>query len=72
MSDQKAKGGRKRTGSLYWTKSGWRARLTVDVDGEAIQKSFDLETQSKPVARIKLKRLLSQTGAEPDLASRYP
>ena len=24
-----SKGGRKRTGYLYWTKSGWRARVTV-------------------------------------------
>jgi len=26
------RGGRRRTGSLYWRKSGWRARLTVDVN----------------------------------------
>jgi len=52
--------GRRRTGSLYWTKSGWRARLTIDVDGVAIQKSFNLETTSKAAARVKLKRLVEQ------------
>jgi hypothetical protein len=26
--------GRPRSGSLYWTKSGWRARLTIEVDGD--------------------------------------
>lgn len=29
--------GRPRTGSLYWTKSGWRKRLTINVDGDALQ-----------------------------------
>ena len=52
-----AKTGPKRKGTLYWTKTGWRARLTVDVDGVAIKKSFDLETTNKAVARVKLKRL---------------
>ena len=51
--------GRPRTGSLYWTKSGWRARVTIDVDGVSVQKSFDLETTDKQVARIKLRRLVA-------------
>jgi len=51
---------RPRTGSLYWAKSGWRARLTVDVDGERVQKSFDLGTTDKSVARRKLKRLQAE------------
>lgn len=55
-----ARGGRPRRGSLYWTKSGWRARLTIEVDGEAVQKSFDLETTDRAVARIKLRRLAKQ------------
>src|SRR5690606_24884485 len=49
-----------RTGSLYWRKSGWRARLTVDVDGVGVQKSFDLETTDKTAAKAKLRRLLKQ------------
>ena len=63
MTDTKHSGGRPRTGSLYWTKSGWRARVTIDVDGVAIQKSFNLETTSKPAARIKLRRLLAEPPA---------
>ncbi|HEX4341331.1 MAG TPA: hypothetical protein VH062_35730 [Polyangiaceae bacterium] len=55
---------RKRTGSLYWTKSGRRARLTIDVDGEAIQKSFDLETTDRAAAKAKLRRLLKQSAPE--------
>jgi integrase len=55
---EKRKGGRPRKGSLYWTKSGWRARITVDVDGVPVQKSFDLETKDKAAARIKLRRLI--------------
>jgi hypothetical protein len=53
-----------RTGSLYWTKSGWRARLRVDVDGVTVQKSFDLGTRDRQVARIKL-RLLAKRQTEP-------
>jgi len=50
--------GRPRKGSLYWTKDGQaRARLTVDVDGVAVQKTFDLETRDRQVARAKLRRL---------------
>jgi integrase len=59
--------GRPRTGSLYWTKSGWRARVTVEVDGVAVQKSFDLETKDRQVARIKLKRLASSNQAPAEL-----
>jgi integrase len=54
------KRGPERKGSLYWTKSGWRARLRVDVDGEVIHKSFDLDTHDKQVARIKLRKLVKQ------------
>ncbi len=41
---------RPRKGSLYWTKSGWRARLTIDVDGVAVQESFDPETLDRAAA----------------------
>jgi len=53
-------GGRPRKGSLYWTKSGWRARLTIDVDGVSLQKSFDLATKDRAVAKVKLRRLAKQ------------
>ena len=59
------KRGRPAKGSLYWTKSGWRARLTLDVDGAKVQKSFDLETMNKAAARVKMRRLvLEQTPIE--------
>jgi integrase len=56
---------RPRSGSLYWTKSGWRARLTVDIDGEAVQKSFDLETHDRAAAKAKLRRLLRENAPAP-------
>jgi len=54
-------GGRKRTGQLVWCKSGWRARVTVVVDGERIRRLVDLGTSYKPVARRKLARILSES-----------
>src|SRR5882724_2631662 len=60
---------RNRTGSLYWTKSGWRARLTIDVDGVSVQKSFDLETTDRAAAKAKLRRLLKHTAPEPEEAA---
>ena len=50
--------GPKRTGTLYWTKSGWRGRVRVEVDGETVQRSFDLKTTDKQAARVKLRRLV--------------
>lgn len=47
-----------RKGSLYWTKSGWRARIRVQIDGESVQRSVNLETTDKQAARIKLRRLV--------------
>jgi integrase len=58
MSETIKRNGPARTGSLYWTKSGWRARLRVDVDGVTVQKSYDLETRDKAAARVKLRRLV--------------
>ena len=66
MTNQ-TKRGRPRKGSLYWTKSGWRARATINVDGVAVQKSFNLETRDKQVARIKLRRLVQTNGAPSEL-----
>jgi integrase len=63
-------GGRKRTGRLYWTKSGWRARLTVEIDGETVRKSFDLQTTDRAVARVKLRRLLAEPTPAPEAAAR--
>lgn len=40
--------------------SGWFARLTVDVEGEAIRKWFDLQTQNEVVARRKMQRLVKE------------
>jgi integrase len=62
--------GRKRTGRLYWTKSGWRARLTVEIDGETVRKSFDLQTTDRAVARVKLRRLLAEPMPAPEAAAR--
>ncbi len=55
------------TGTLYWTKSGWRARLLVTVDGERVKKSFDLKTTNKAAARLKLKRLAAEQAEGGDL-----
>lgn len=63
--------GRKRTGHLYEVKSGWRARITIEKDGVPVQKSVDLETKDKVVARAKLKRLMDQitAGLHPEFIS---
>jgi hypothetical protein len=61
--------GPKRSGSLYWTKTGWRARIRIQVDGESVRQSVDLETSSKAAARIKLKRLVAQNPAPAQLAT---
>ena len=54
------RGGRPRTGSLLWSKSGWRARMPLERDGETIRKVVPLGTKDKAVARRKLRRLLAQ------------
>ena len=64
----KRRRGRPRAGSLYYAKSGWRARVTIDVDGVPVQKSFDLETHDRAAARIKLKRLLAERALTETLA----
>ena len=53
--------GRKRTGRLVERKSGWRAHVTLTIDGETVRKMVDLETQDRAVARRKLKRLLAES-----------
>jgi integrase len=58
---------RPRTGSKYLTKSGWRARLTIEIDGESVQRTFDLETTDEQVAEIKLKRLVKSTSSPAQL-----
>ncbi|HMR08830.1 MAG TPA: hypothetical protein PKA88_23780, partial [Polyangiaceae bacterium] len=62
-----AKTGPERTGSLYWCKSGWRARMRVEVDGETVQKSFDLGTKDKAVARIKMRKLAKMNAPAAEL-----
>jgi integrase len=61
-SNKTNKGGRPRKGSLEWRGGTWQGRLTVTVDGESIRKWVRLETDSKPVARRKLARLLAEQG----------
>lgn len=63
-------GGRKRTGSIEWKKKGAVARVTVDVDGVAVQKRFDLETKDPQAAKLKLKRLVNEgPAATPEAAA---
>jgi len=64
------KRGRPATGSLYYAKSGWRARMRVDVDGERVQKSFDLGTHDRAVAKAKMKRLLAAKDAPSETLAR--
>ena len=59
----KRNAGRPRTGSLYWTKSGWRARVWVIIDGVSVRQSHDLGTTNKTAARAKLRALLASAGA---------
>ena len=47
-----------RRGSLYWTASGWRARLRLEEHGETVQRSFNLETRDKAEARARMRRLI--------------
>src|SRR5882724_3696093 len=53
------KHGPARKGSLYWTKSGWRARIRVEIDCVTVQKSYDLETRDRAAAKAKLRRLVA-------------
>lgn len=62
---------RPRKGSLVWAKSGWRARVTVDVDGEAVQKTIKLGTTSRAAARRKLAKLVAEL-AEGNGVGRVP
>src|SRR5690606_22195233 len=65
MVEDKRERGRPRTGTIYWARSGWRARITVDVDGVQIKRTYNLQTKNRSAALIKLKRLLVQ----PDIPS---
>lgn len=58
--------GRPATGSLYLTKSGYRARITVEIDGERVQRSYDLGTTNRAAAQAKKKRLVANP---PDIAT---
>lgn len=68
MTNTKHAGGRPRKGSLYYTKSGWRARLTITIDGENVQKTFDLKTHDKSAAKAKLRRLVKENRPPEELA----
>jgi integrase len=69
MTDEtkRSKTGPSRSGSLYWTKSGWRARIRVDIDGVTVQRVFDPKTFDKGVARIKMRREIKrlESGEQP-------
>ncbi|HEY3236473.1 MAG TPA: hypothetical protein VGJ84_17270, partial [Polyangiaceae bacterium] len=56
----KGKGGRPRNGHLELRGKNWWAQLTVTVDGESVRKWFNLNTDSKPVARRKMARLIKE------------
>jgi integrase len=62
--------GRPPKGSLYLGATGWRARVTVTIDGERVRKAFDLGTSNKSAARLKLKRLLDVEAPTPAEAAR--
>ncbi len=58
MVTAKKKVGRPRKGTLIQTRTGYKARLTHDVDGVPVRSQrVDLETKSRAAARVKLKRL---------------
>src|SRR3954470_6772447 len=63
-------GGRPRTGQLIWRKSGWVARLTVEIDGERVRVCRALGTDNKAVARRKLARLLESENVSAEEAAR--
>lgn len=62
-SKKKHAGGRPRTGSLVWRKTGWSARYWTQKDGEWIRVCVALGTDNKAVARRKLARLLEAENA---------
>jgi integrase len=64
-------GGRRkpRKGTIELRATGWFARLTIDVDGVAIRKWFDLETANKVVATRKMERLIKNQPATPAAAA---
>lgn len=58
MATSKKKRGRPRKGTLIATRTGYKARLTHDVDGVAVRSQrVDLETKSRAAAKVKLSRL---------------
>jgi site-specific recombinase XerC len=59
-----ARGGRPRKGHLEQRGRFWWCQLTVTVDGESVRKWFNLETESKPAARIKMARLVAEHRSE--------
>ena len=57
---EKSGRGRPRTGSLYETKAGWCARVTVQIDGVNVQKRYVLGTADRAAAKAKLRKLLKE------------
>jgi hypothetical protein len=66
MSKLNAALGRPRSGSLYWTKSGWRARLTIDLDGVRTKRIVNLDTANRAVAEHRAKLLVADAQSAAD------
>jgi site-specific recombinase XerC len=62
------KPGRKRKGTLLWTKGGWVARVPVVVDGVKIKQCFPLGTENKIVAKRKMALLIEKLDAGEQVA----
>lgn len=60
---RRRKGGRPRTGYLEFRNGTWWAQLTLTVDGESVRQWFNLETTSRPAARIKARRIIAADAA---------
>jgi len=54
---------RKATGQLVWKASGWHGRFWSLIDGERVRVCVKLDTTHKPVAKIKLARLVAEADA---------
>jgi integrase len=51
---------KKASGNLIWNGKQWSARVPIVVDGERVRRCYPLGTDSKPAARVKLRRLLAE------------
>jgi integrase len=68
-NEQQSKPTKPRSGCLVWAKSGWRAKVTLTLDGETVRKVYKLGTLDRQVAEKKLARLLDEANPPPDPAT---